>query len=241
MTAYARLLVIVMGTGLALGPGARHAAGQESTPSATPDTRTWRFDDTPVGELPDGWTSDATHPDGAPNAWSVQPTPPSGAEGRVLALPATPAFRGGTFNLCWTDGVAFGDGTISVRVLARTGRVDEGGGPAWRVRDANNYYVARWNPLEQNFRLYYVKDGRRVQLDSAATNADPAAWHDIQIRQRGNFILGYLDGDLLLQAIDDTLPAPGGVGVWTKADAASLFDDFTVELAAPLAPAGPPR
>jgi len=66
---------------------------------------------------------------------------------------------------------------LSVVVLAVSGEEDQGGGPVWRAADAANYYITRWNPLEKNFRLYFVKDGRRKQLASAAATGDHSVWH----------------------------------------------------------------
>jgi hypothetical protein len=94
--------------------------------------------------------------------------------------------------------------------------------------DADNYYVARGNPLEDHLRVYFVKDGRRVQLASTEAKADSAAWHTIMIDQRGDTIECSFDGTRLLTVNDTTITAEGGVGVWTKADAASSFDDFEV-------------
>ncbi len=139
----------------------------------------------------------------------------------VLALPRVPRFRSGTFNLCWTDGVRVRNGEITVKVKARTGDVDRGGGPIWQVQDANNYYIARWNPLEDNLRIYYVKNGRRVQLASADVEADPAQWHTIAIEHEGDEIACSFDGRQLLTVKDTTIGREGGVGVWTKAAAAA--------------------
>ncbi len=136
---------------------------------------------------------------------------------------------GGTYNLCWTNSVPFLDGEIEVRLRADTGHEDEGGGPIWRVRDRNNCYISRYNSLEHNCRLYLVKDGARKMLDSAARIEIPrGAWFTIKIVQQGDHIEGWLDGKKLLDARDTTFTGQGGVGLWTKADAATAFDDFTV-------------
>ena len=127
----------------------------------------------------------------------------------------------------------FRNGTITVKVKAGTGEVDRGGGPIWRVQDANNYYVARWNPLEDNLRIYYVKDGRRVQLASADVETSPTQWHAIAIEHDGDQMTCSFDGRQLLSVKDATIGREGGVGVWTKADAASSFDDFAVEIEDP--------
>ncbi len=85
------------------------------------------------------------------------------------------------------------------------------------------------HPLEDNFRLYTVKDGKRVQLDSADVDPSAAEWHTIRIEQDRNRITGFLDGRKLLEVTDSTFPEGGGVGFWTKADAASFFDDLVIE------------
>lgn len=98
----------------------------------------------------------------------------------------------------------------------------------WRAKDASNYYIARWNPLEDNFRAYHVKGGKRTQLATAKVKADPATWHTLRIVQAGNRIQGFLDGQKYLDVEDTTFPEAGGVGLWTKADAATFFDDLVV-------------
>lgn len=186
------------------------------------------FDDVPVGGLPTGWKMDATQPAGSLAEWSVQRDSKAASGDRVLAVKITD-YNQGTFNLFWTDQVRFQNGVIAVKVRAGGGRIDQGGGPIWRAKDANNYYIARWNPLENNFRVYYVKDGRRVQLDTADVNVAADQWHLIRVEHEGNHITCFLDGQKLLEVTDSTFAEAGGVGLWTKADAASFFDDFEVQ------------
>ena len=132
-----------------------------------------------------------------------------------------------TFNLALAPGTNFRDLDISVRVRAVAGEVDRGGGVVWRAKDARNYYIARYNPLEDNLRVYKVEDGRRTQLDHADAPGD-GRWHVLRITMVGRNITGYLDGRKLLVAEDDTFPGAGMVGLWSKADAQSDFDDLTV-------------
>ena len=102
--------------------------------------------------------------------------------------------------------------------------------PIWRVEDKDNYYVARYNPLENNFRLYYVKDAARKILASATPRLEIKAgeWFTIRIVQQGPRIECWLNGEKLLTVTDVTLTRAGGVGLWTKADATTSFDDFSV-------------
>lgn len=217
-----------------VGPVAKLAEGfkaaldaQQGTKVAAADGAAWSFDEVAVGELPEGWKVEGTNQRGRLASWSVKTDTNAASPPNVLALTDT-SNSGGTFNLAWTDRVAFADGLIEVKIKAGTGREDQGGGPIWRARDKDNYYVARWNPLEDNFRLYYVKEGHRVQLDSARVRADPEQWHTIRVETQGDQIRCGLDGQMLLEATDATFPEAGGVGLWTKADAATSFDDLTV-------------
>lgn len=191
---------------------------------------TWRFDEDTLGRLPEDWKIEGTNQRGPVATWVVKADSAAPSKPNVLALTDTKEGSGGTFNLCWTDGVKFTDGVIEVKVMARMGREDQGGGPIWRVQDKDNYYIARWNPLEDNFRLYYVKDGARKMLETATVKADPAGWHTIRIEQKGDQIQCSLDGETLLKVQDKTFPAAGGVGLWTKADAACEFDDLFVAI-----------
>ena len=133
------------------------------------------------------------------------------------------------FNTCYTPKTVFKDGTVTVHFRANRGRIDRGGGIMWRVQDARNYYVARFNPLEDNFRFYKVIDGRRSELASADVTLS-AGWHTMKIVQKGDRFEGWLDGKRLLAATDRSLRKPGSVGVWTKADAATSFDNLTVRI-----------
>jgi hypothetical protein len=183
--------------------------------------------------LPEGWKAEATHPRGPLALWEVVEDPTAPSPPKVLRVVPAPDSSGGTFNLCWTPSVRFLDGTIQVRLRADTGRGDQGGGPMWRVQDADNYYVVRYNPLENNFRLYTVKKGVRRMLDGASGIRIPAGrWLTVRIVQRGDHIQCFLDGTKLLDVHDTTFTTAGGVGLWTKADAATSFDDFTVRAAA---------
>ena len=134
------------------------------------------------------------------------------------------------FNLNWTKQFVFLNGEMSARMRANSGTIDQGGGMIWRVLDENNYYVARYNPLESNFRLYYVEDGRRYTLASAENLTSKAgAWVQLKIRHQGQHIQGWFNNTLAWQVNDAHLPKAGGIGLWTKADAASSFADLIVQ------------
>ncbi len=186
------------------------------------------FEDVSVGGLPAGWKIEATGRQSPLATWQVQEDKSAPSGTKVLALSKTNHNSGGTFNLCWTDGISFKDGEIEVSFKAVKGRIDQGGGIIWRVQNRNNYYVARFNPLEDNFRIYYVRDGIRRMIESARVSLQPGKWHTMKITQQGSDYECYLDGHKLLEGNDSHFKQPGGVGLWTKADAVTSFDNFKV-------------
>lgn len=191
-------------------------APQAGTDGAQPGTRrTWDFSADEPGKIARGFTNEV-------GLWRVAD---DGAN-RVLAQKALNGDR--VFNVAIVAGTSYKDVDLSVRVKAVEGKLDQGGGIIWRARDKDNYYIARYNPLEPNFRVYKVEGGKRTQLDHADAPAD-AGWHTLRITMSGRDITGYLDGKKLLIAEDSTFPDAGKIGLWSKADAQSYFDDLTVQ------------
>jgi hypothetical protein len=179
--------------------------------------------------LPAGWKAEGTNQKGPVATWKVIADPTAPSKPNVLSLTSPNHDSGSTFNICWTDRVRFKEGRIELSLKPNAGKEDQGGGPIWRVQDKDNYYICRANPLESNFRVYYVQNGSRHQLASADLAIAAGKWHTIAIEHRGEHIACWLDGAKLLDATDDHLPSAGGVGVWTKSDAASSFDDLKIQ------------
>jgi hypothetical protein len=116
---------------------------------------------------------------------------------------------------------------VSVKMKALAGKEDQGGGLVWRVKDANNYYVVRHNPLEDNYRLYKVEQGKRSELQRADVKSN-GGWHTLRVTMEGDRIQCFYDGQKYLEVKDSTFPGPGEIGLWTKAEARSHFDDLKV-------------
>ncbi|MDA1049351.1 MAG: hypothetical protein O3C40_02585 [Planctomycetota bacterium] len=186
----------------------------------------WTFEDAAVGKLPQGWSRAQTGR-GEGSVWKIQHDESAPAGPNVLAQ-VSDAGPNPLFNLCVLDEENYGDVDITVSLKAVAGKIDQGGGPVWRYQDANNYYVCRHNPLEDNFRIYKVIDGKRTQLASADAKAPAGTWHTIKVTMRKDKIVCSINGDKL-DARDDTITAAGKVGLWTKADAVTNFDDFHVQ------------
>ncbi len=193
-------------------------------------TLVFNFDSVPVGEIPQGFTPAQTANRGTLAQWKVveDDTAPSG--GRALMVRPNPKTNyGACYNVLIYQKAKLNDLEISVKIKPISGREDQGGGVLWRAQDENNYYVVRWNPLEDNFRLYYVKNGKRRMLASAKLVADASKWHEIKVRTQGKKIECYFDGELKLKFYSSVFSQAGKFGLWTKADAHSEFDDLRVK------------
>ena len=198
-------------------------AACSSAPSLRPTPGAEGFD----AELA-GWRADSTGGSGPHATWAAHPDAGAVSAPNVVSLQAQNHASEDRFNLFWTDRVRCQDGRIEVAVRADGGSVDQGGGPMWRVQDANNYYVCRFNPLESNYRVYVVKDGVRRQLATALVDGAAGVWHRLEVQHLGDRITCWMNGVELLSARDATIPGEGGVGMWTKADARTSFDDLFV-------------
>lgn len=187
------------------------------------------FEDVPIDQLPEGWKVTATNQKGPQATWKVieDKTAPSGK--KVLAMLSPNHDSEVTFNICWTDFVLFRDGEIEISFKAIKGEKDQGGGPIWRYQDHNNYYIARANPLENNFRVYKVVNGNRKQLASANVEITSGKWHTIKIISMQDKIQLFYDGKFYLE-VKDTAFEQGSIGLWTKADAITAFDDIKLKL-----------
>jgi len=221
------------------------AAAKGAPPKATKATANRgdvSFAKEAVGSIPNGWQIAETNGKGTAAKWEIAEDPSAPNGPKVVAVTANEN-SGGTFNLLIAKQPALKDVFVSVTVKAVAGKEDQGGGPIWRVKDANNYYVARWNPLETNLRLYYVMDGKRVQLASVEKiKAEPNAWHRISVSHAGNNIIAWFDGKKIVETKDSTLTDTGTVGLWVKADGRSEFAKFRARVpAAATAAKGSPR
>jgi hypothetical protein len=191
-----------------------------------PKATRWIFEDATTGKIPAGWTAAKTG-DGPGSVWRVIEDSSAPKGSKVLAQTSSDG-PNPLFNLCVADETSYKDVDLSVSFKAVKGEKDQGGGPMWRYKDANNYYIARMNPLEDNFRVYKVVAGKRTQLGSAEVEAPAGKWHTIRIVHKENQIQCYLNGKLHLDVKDDTFRDAGKVGLWTKADAVTSFDDLSV-------------
>lgn len=215
------------GLTLALAACAHNALGAPPTPLDVATESILSFEEDAIGAVPNGFTVAETNGKGALAKWRVTDGLDPHDPGHIVMVET--ANTGSTFNLLLSDAVYPADLTVSVYIYPRRGEEDQGGGLVWRARDAANYYVARWNPLEDNVRLYTVVDGKRALLESADVMARPGVWHQLTATMQGDKVTLLFDGKPCLEWRDTTLGEAGRIGLWTKADATTLFDRIEVK------------
>jgi hypothetical protein len=135
----------------------------------------------------------------------------------------------GTFPYCVKKNVSIENGFVEVKFKAISGNEDAAGGLVWRFKDGNNYYVARANALEDNVSLYYTGDGKRKTIKYTEAPVPKDKWHLLRVEFHGQRIKVLLNGKTYIELDDDHIKGPGAVGVWTKADSVTAFDDFNYE------------
>jgi len=200
----------------------------EETPEAA--LATWSFDKDDVGAVPPSWRVAETKGTGKTGEWAVSLDTTAPSKPNVLTLDTQA--EGRTYNLLIAESTSVQDLDLRVRIKAIRGEVDQGGGLIWRCKDADNYYVCRINPLESNFRVYKVENGKRSQLDTVELESKTGRWYEVRAVMVGDRIECFVDGQKYLSAEDDTFKEAGMIGLWTKADASSSFDDVVVRHAA---------
>jgi hypothetical protein len=133
----------------------------------------------------------------------------------------------GTFPWCVKQSVRITDGFVEVKFKPLAGREDQAGGLIWRFKDGDTYYIARANALENNVSLYHVEKGRRITIKYATAPVATKQWHTLRVEFSGRAISVALDAKQYIRVEDDRITGEGAVGVWTKADSVTAFDDFS--------------
>lgn len=213
----------------------------QSVPAETPalaqqagKSFTYNFDNDPVGRLPAKFHSALTG-SGAPGQWAVTADSSAPSQPNVLAQTSADntSYR---FPLAIADEGSFRDLDLSVKFKTISGRVDQAAGLVWRLKDANNYYIVRANALEGNVVLYNVQNGKRTDLPlkgegrtyGKKTSVPSGQWNELRVTAVGNLFEVYLNSQKLYEVEDGTFPEGGKVGLWTKADSVTHFDDLRV-------------
>jgi len=178
------------------------------------------FDTDAVGSLPDSWVEGVTGR-GTPR-WTVESDASAPSKPNVLKQSGA-----GTFPWCVRHRTSIEDGFVEVKFKALAGTEDRAGGVVWRWKDGDNYYVARANALEDNVSLYYTQNGRRNTIKYVNAPVAKNQWHSLRVEFSGKRIKVALDGQVYIELDDEHIVGAGAVGVWTKADSVTSFDDFS--------------
>jgi hypothetical protein len=178
------------------------------------------FDTDSPGSLPMAWQEGVTGRGAA--KWAVVQDESAPSKPNVLRQNGV-----GSFPWCVRRGTAIEDGFVEVRFKALAGSEDQAGGVVWRWKDGDNYYVARANALENNVSLYYTQSGRRITIKYVNAPVAAKAWHTLRVEFSGSRISVALNGKTYIDLRDEHIKGAGAVGLWTKADSVTAFDDFS--------------
>jgi hypothetical protein len=179
-----------------------------------------QFDDATPGLAPLGWTATKTG-SGNPN-WVVVADDTAPSRPNVLKQSGE-----ATYPVAFKDDTNLKDGFVEVKFKPVSGKKDQAGGVVWRAKDADNYYIARANALEDNVTIYHTIKGKRVSFKNANATVKSGQWHTLRVDFAGNKFTVTFDGKNVIEATDESFAEGGKVGVWTKADSVTLFDDFS--------------
>jgi Domain of Unknown Function (DUF1080) len=194
-------------------------------------TRTIDFSQDAVDQPPKGFEFGHTAGVGRPGKWVVQ------AEGQDKFLVQTDAdSTRSRFPVAVVSDVTAADLDLSVRFKPVSGRVDQAAGLVWRYQNQDNYYIVRANALENNVVLYKVEGGKRTDLPlkgegrtyGKKSEVPAGQWSTLRVVANGRVFEAYLNGTKLYEVEDATFTQAGKIGVWTKADSVTQFDDLTV-------------
>ena len=180
---------------------------------------TIRFEKADLGKPPAGWTATQTGTGAAKWAVAQDDIAPGGPY--VLRQSGQ-----ATYPVCLKDDTSLRDGFVEVKFKPLAGKEDQAGGLVWRAKDANNYYVARANALENNVTIYHMINGRRTEKKRARATVATNQWHTLRVEFRDSHFIVTFDGQKAFDWDDETFKEAGKLGVWTKADSVTAFKAF---------------
>ena len=192
-------------------------------------TRVWTFDNDPSKTLPSEFQI-GTLFDGRPaGEWKVIETDHAKSPPHVLAQLLGKGAEH-AYKTVFLNSIRASDLDLQVSFLPIDGKADMGGGLIWRATDDRNYYLARANPLEQNIRIYRVVKGVRQMLKNSDQTIDIRRWHTLRVSAKGCRVQVFFDEKPVFDLCDETFTT-GHVGLWTKSDAVTYFDDLRLQVA----------
>jgi hypothetical protein len=187
----------------------------------------WNFEAGTANQPPKGFTFSRTG-SGRRGTWIVQKEDQAASGNNILAQLDTDntSYR---FPIAVADEPMLRNFQLSVSCKPVTGKVDQACGVVFRYRDENNYYVARANALEDNVRFYHVSAGKRHELASWSGRVVSGIWHELRVDATEDRFQIFWNNQKVIDTRDKNFTEPGKIGLWTKADSVTYFDDLTVE------------
>lgn len=189
---------------------------------------TINFDDAKPGALPAGWTGAQTGAGAA--KWSVEQDATAPSKPNVLKQSGAAAYP-----VCLKNDAGFKEGFVAAKVKIVSGAKNQAGGVIWRAKDSDNYYVCRASVTDNNVVAWKVVAGTRtrlaaIEIKGAApikASVPVAEWHTLRVEFSGRRFIVFFNGNRLFEVEDSTFTEAGKVGLWTKDDSVTLFDDFS--------------
>ncbi|NOQ13594.1 MAG: hypothetical protein GQ583_03810 [Methyloprofundus sp.] len=182
------------------------------------------FDKGKLGALPNNWEMGITGM-GASD-WKLEKDHTAPSSPLVLKQSAN-----GDFPWCVKKDSRLSDGFVAVKFKAISGSIDQAAGLVWRWKDAHNYYVARANALEDNVSIYYMQDGERITIRYVDLPKDlpvkQNVWQSLRVDFQGEHFIVSFEGETIIDIKDSHIKGEGAVGLWTKEDSVTSFDDFS--------------
>ncbi len=155
------------------------------------------------------------------NKWTIEKDDTAPSKPNVLKQSGE-----ATYPVCIKDSTNLKDGFVEIKFRPISVKENQAGGLIWRAKDANNYYVARANALEDNVTIYHTIQGRRTEKEPVSIKVAANQCHTLRVDFQNSYFTVTFDGKKAFDWDDDTFKDAGNVGVWTKADSVTLFDDF---------------
>jgi hypothetical protein len=216
------LIVVSFIASLQLAVGVVVAQAETASPALV-----WNFDREQPGARPGEFSVGTLFDGRTAGDWQVLATDRAKSPPQVLAqLMAKGAEH--AYKITLVTGVVASDLNLEVSFLPIQGQADMGGGLIWHATDDRNYYLARANPLEQNIRVYRVVKGIRHQLENFDQTINVKQWHTLRITHQGCRMIIFYDDKQVFDLCDKTFQA-GMIGLWTKSDAVTYFDDLRLQ------------
>jgi hypothetical protein len=182
----------------------------------TKTEESWNFDEDSPGNPPKGAVVFS-------GTWEVRPESDAPTEPNALCQTGEAEFPATALS-----DKEYTDLALTTDFKPISGQEDQAAGLIFRVQDESNYYIVRANALEGNVGIYKYKDGRRTELQSESTDVEQGKWQELRVEVTGDKIRALLGKKEVVEATDDEFTS-GRVGLWTKADSLTCFDDVSVE------------